>query len=45
MTIEVVPSNFVEDLDKSLFATPIDYVLENSRQKSLAVAQKLKVVN
>jgi septum formation protein len=37
-----LPSNFSEDLDKSLFPTPVDYVLENSRVKTTTVAQNLK---
>ncbi len=40
--MEIVPSTFEETLDKSKFARPSDYVLENARQKGLEVASRLK---
>jgi hypothetical protein len=36
----VVPSTFPENLDKSHFATPADYVRENARRKGAEVAAK-----
>ncbi|KAF9585539.1 hypothetical protein BGW38_001910 [Lunasporangiospora selenospora] len=38
----VVPSTFEENLDKSLFPHPSDYVKENARQKALEVYHRLK---
>jgi hypothetical protein len=46
MNIKIIPSTFAEDLDKSQFASPFDYVIENSKIKALEVAnQCLKVIN
>lgn len=36
----VVPSTFLEDLDKSKY-TPKEYVMENARQKALEVYERL----
>lgn len=43
LEIKVIPSSFAEDLDKSKFNAPVDYVIENSRLKVLDVAKNLKV--
>ena len=45
LNIQVVPSNFAEDLDKSTFKKPSDYVLENARLKAMDVAKNLKVIS
>lgn len=37
----VVPSTFEENLDKSQFNHPKDYVLENAKQKALEVTRRL----
>jgi len=42
LTIEVVPSEFAENLCKSSFDCPSDYVNETALQKALHVAQRLK---
>ncbi|XP_041357343.1 probable bifunctional dTTP/UTP pyrophosphatase/methyltransferase protein [Gigantopelta aegis] len=39
MKFDVVPSTFEENLNKSEFAHPSDYVIENARLKTLAVAE------
>lgn len=36
-----VPSTFPEDLDKSTFDTPADYVIENARRKAMEVYNRL----
>ncbi|XP_067663391.1 probable bifunctional dTTP/UTP pyrophosphatase/methyltransferase protein [Haliotis asinina] len=41
LQFEAVPSTFEEDLDKSLFPHPSDYVKENARIKALDIANKL----
>ncbi|XP_071078733.1 probable bifunctional dTTP/UTP pyrophosphatase/methyltransferase protein [Haliotis cracherodii] len=41
LQFEAVPSTFEENLDKSLFPHPSDYVKENARLKALEVANKL----
>lgn len=41
LNVLIHPSTFAEDLLKSDFATPVDYVKENSRLKALDVAGKL----
>ncbi|XP_046576453.1 probable bifunctional dTTP/UTP pyrophosphatase/methyltransferase protein [Haliotis rubra] len=41
LQFEAVPSTFEEDLDKSLFPHPSDYVKENARIKALDVANRL----
>eukprot|EP00794_Sanderia_malayensis_P007401 gene7399-8221_t len=38
---EIVPSTFEENLDKSKFGHPSEYVKENSKQKALEVANRL----
>jgi septum formation protein len=40
LDVEVVPSNFEENLDKSSFKYPYDYVQENALQKTLNVARQ-----
>ena len=42
LNVEVVPSEFAENLHKSSFDSPSDYVKETALQKALHVAQKLK---
>ena len=39
-----MPSSFAEDLDKKLFETPADYVVENSRRKAEDVSKNIKVL-
>ena len=39
----MVPSQFEETLDKTLFSTPWQYALETSRGKATEVAKKLQV--
>ena len=39
---EVVPSTFEENLDKSKFKHPYEYVLETAKGKALEVAERLK---
>ena len=41
LQFEVIPSTFEETLDKSAFKHPFDYVLENSKQKALEVAERI----
>eukprot|EP01138_Halocafeteria_seosinensis_P002390 gb/GECG01002447.1/.p1 GENE.gb/GECG01002447.1/~~gb/GECG01002447.1/.p1 ORF type:complete len:226 (+),score=18.11 gb/GECG01002447.1/:1-678(+) len=41
----IQPSQFEETLDKSRFATPADYVIENARQKALSVYETLRNKN
>ncbi|KAK2184778.1 hypothetical protein NP493_253g03070 [Ridgeia piscesae] len=41
LKFEVVPSTFEEDLDKSSFSHPYEYVMENAKQKTLEVAKRL----
>lgn len=38
---EVIPSNFIEDLDKDLFSHPCEYVKENAKQKAMEVWKRL----
>lgn len=42
LSVDVVPSEFDENLHKSSFACPSDYVKETALQKALFVAQKMK---
>lgn len=42
LNVEVVPSNFDENLHKSAFDCPSDYVKETALQKALSVAQMLR---
>lgn len=37
----MIPSLFEENLDKSVFKHASDYVLENSKQKTLEVARRI----
>ena len=39
--LEIIPSVFEENLDKSLFKHPSDYAKENAKQKALEVASRL----
>ena len=41
LKFEVVPSTFEEDLDKSSFSHPCDYVKETAKRKTLEVAERL----
>ncbi|XP_074649635.1 putative bifunctional dTTP/UTP pyrophosphatase/methyltransferase protein [Tubulanus polymorphus] len=41
LKFEVVPSTFLEDLDKGSFDHPADYVKETARHKTLEIARKL----
>ncbi|KAK2568025.1 putative bifunctional dTTP/UTP pyrophosphatase/methyltransferase protein [Acropora cervicornis] len=41
LKFDVIPSLFEENLDKSVFNHPSDYVLENSKQKTLEVARRI----
>jgi len=41
LNVEIVPSNFEENLNKASFEHPYDYVQENALQKTLAVAVTL----
>ena len=41
LKFEVVPSSFEENLDKSTFKHPYDYVKETAKQKTLEVARNL----
>ncbi|KAL7749095.1 hypothetical protein RI367_005500 [Sorochytrium milnesiophthora] len=41
LTPEVVATRFIEDLDKSLFATPQEYVVANARGKAQEVYERL----
>ncbi|KAM7443891.1 hypothetical protein ABFA07_007460 [Porites harrisoni] len=45
LKFDVIPSNFEENLDKSAFKHPYEYVLENSRQKALEVADRTNKVD
>ena len=38
---EVIPSTYEENLDKSVYSNPIDYVKETAKQKTLEVAKRL----
>lgn len=38
---EVVPSNFIENLDKDSFSHPCEYVKENAKQKAIEVWKRL----
>jgi septum formation protein len=38
---EVIPSNFIEDLDKESFSHPCEYVKENAKQKAMEVWKRL----
>lgn len=38
---EVLPSNFIEDLDASSFSHPCEYVKENAKQKAMEVWKRL----
>jgi len=42
LNVEVVPSDFDENLQKSSFDCPADYVKETALHKALRVAQRLK---
>ena len=44
LKFDVIPSHFEENLDKSAFKHPYEYVLENSRQKALEVADRTNKV-
>lgn len=44
LKFDVIPSNFEENLDKKAFKHPYEYVLENSRQKALEVADRTNEV-
>ncbi|PIK38240.1 putative N-acetylserotonin O-methyltransferase-like protein-like [Apostichopus japonicus] len=41
LKFEVIPSKFEETLDKSSFSSPQAYVVENARQKTLEVKERL----
>lgn len=41
LPFEVIPSTFEENLDKSQFASPDLYVVENARQKALEVLRRV----
>ena len=41
LAFKVIPSTFEENLDKSSFKHPCEYVLETSKCKALEVARKL----
>lgn len=45
MKFEVIPSKFEETLDKSSFSSPQAYVVENARQKTLEVKERLGKVS
>lgn len=42
LDVEIIPSKFAEDLDKSKFASYVSYAVENSRLKAIDVAESLK---
>lgn len=42
LKLEVIPSGYEENLDKSLFKHPHEYVLETAKHKTLEVAERLK---
>lgn len=42
LKFEVIPSGYEENLDKSLFKHPHEYVLETAKHKTLEVAERLK---
>ena len=42
LELEIIPSTFEENLDKSKFSHPSQYVKENSKQKSLEVFGRLQ---
>lgn len=41
LKVEVIPSKFEENLDKSKFEHPWDYVKENAAMKALTTAKSL----
>ena len=41
LKFDIVPSKFEENLKKENFATPLDYVRETAKQKTLDVAHRL----
>src|SRR5687768_18549538 len=41
LPVEVIPSNFVEDLDKDSFSHPCEYVKETAKQKAVEVWKRL----
>ena len=43
MPIEIVPSTFEENLDKSSFQEAWQYAVETARRKAREVAERLKV--
>lgn len=43
LPVNIIPSGFAEDLDKTNYEAPTDYVKENSRLKALYVAEQNKV--
>jgi malonyl CoA-acyl carrier protein transacylase len=45
LKFKVVPSKFEENLDKTQFNHPKDYVLENAKQKALEVAKRMSQEN
>ena len=45
LKFDVQPSRFAEDLDKSAFSHPSEYVLENAKQKALEVARRVDPVS
>lgn len=45
LKFEVIPSKFEETLDKSSFSSPQAYVVENARQKTLEVMERLRYVS
>ncbi|KAL8616801.1 hypothetical protein ACOMHN_017838 [Nucella lapillus] len=42
LNFEVIASTFEENLDKAAFPSPVEYVLETAKQKTVEVAQRLK---
>ncbi|XP_076447050.1 putative bifunctional dTTP/UTP pyrophosphatase/methyltransferase protein [Babylonia areolata] len=42
LKFEVIPSTFEEKLEKSTFPSPVEYVLETARQKTIEVEQRLR---
>ncbi|XP_064636014.1 dTTP/UTP pyrophosphatase-like [Lineus longissimus] len=42
LKLEVIPSTFDENLDKSSFAHSLDYVKETARRKTIEVVERLK---
>lgn len=41
LSMEIVTSNFIEDLDKDKFSHPCEYVKENAKQKAVEVWKRL----